>query len=77
MLKALLRGAGISKDWDGAEEIVDGKGLFTNVNELEKCINLFYEWSNEERNKNIKKARENLISKLTNRPKMHDIISKL
>ena len=67
----------ISKDWDGAEEIVDEKGLFTNVNELEKCINLFYEWNDEERNKNIKKAREKLISKLTNRPKMHDIISEL
>ena len=67
----------ISKDWDGAEEIVDEKGLFTNVNELEKCINLFYEWNVEERNKNIKKARKRLISKLTNRPKMHDIISKL
>ena len=67
----------ISRDWDGAKEIVDGRGLFTNVNELEKCINLFYQWSNEERNKNIQKARERLISKLTNRPKMHDIISKL
>ena len=29
------------------------------------------------RNKNIKKARERLISKLTNRPRMHDIILKL
>ena len=44
----------ISKDWDGAEEIVDKKGLFTNINELEKCINMFYGWDNEKRNKNIK-----------------------
>ena len=67
----------ISKDWDGADEIVDEKGLFTNVNELETCINRFYEWNGEERNKNIKKARERLISKLMNRPRMHDIILKL
>ena len=67
----------ICKNWDGAEEIVDKKGLFTNINELEKCINMFYEWNGEERNKNIYKAREKLISKLTSRPRMHDILLKL
>ena len=67
----------ISKDWGGAEEIVDEKGLFTDINELEKCINLFYKWNNQEKNKNINEARERLISKLASRPRMHDIILKL
>ena len=67
----------ISKNWDGADEIVDEKGLFTNINELEKCINLFYKWNDEKRKKYINNARERLISKLTSRPRMHELILKL
>ena len=67
----------ISKNWDGADEIVDEKGLFTNINELEKCINLFYKWNDENRKKYINNARERLISKLTSRPRMHELILKL
>ena len=62
---------------DGVDKSLIEKIFIPHRNELEKCINLFYEWNGEERNKNIKKAREKLISKLTNRPKMHDIILKL
>ena len=66
----------ISSNWDGAEEIVDSKGLFSNFNELEECLKLFYNWNDSERKENINTAREKLIKKLINRPKMHDIISK-
>ena len=67
----------ISRNWDGADEIVDNKGLFSNFEELEKCLKLFYNWNDSERKENINSAREKLIEKLINRPKMHDIISKL
>ena len=38
---------------------------------------LIYEWNDEERKKYINKARERLISKLTSRPRMHELILKL
>ncbi len=66
----------ISRAWDGAKEIVDEKGLFTNSKELKKCLELFYSWDSNKRNKNINDARKKLINTLTNRPKMHQIISK-
>ena len=54
-----------------------GSNQSQDINELEKCINLFYKWNDREKNNNINKAREILISKLASRPRMHDIILKL
>ena len=65
----------ISKNWEGADEIVDSKGLFSNFDELKKCLERFYSWNDTERKQHIDEARERLMKKLTERPKMHQIIS--
>ena len=65
----------ISKNWEGADEIVDSKGLFSNFDELKKCLERFYSWNDTERKQHIDEARDGLMKKLTERPKMHQIIS--
>jgi len=65
----------ISKNWEGADEIVDSKGLFSNFIELKKCLERFYSWNDTERKQNINEARDKLMKKLTERPKMHQIMS--
>ena len=65
----------ISRNWDGSDEIVDSKGIFSNFEELKKCLERFYHWTEIERKQHIENSRGRMITKLTERPKMHQIIS--